>query len=436
MGIRCRIFGIFKTLFALLVCYTLVINVYFHSSDRSVVDPFEMQKYLNQLSKKRIADKIRNHKPLERNPESFTCNDTHEPEEFIQVEDGLYVYSAFYDTRKKGETYVRIMALTKQTQQFALFCSLRPKVRPIQMTYYNFNENHRGSFGGGIFSSRVPENEPKPCRVYVFVDDELKISLPLHYTDDVAQKDFYGICTPLFNDKIELSRFVEFMELSQILGASYFVIYKDDTIGEDVNTGLNYYQDLGLVSVLPWKLPRFQGSLWQHAEILFMNDCMYRSIGKVKFVSFNRASDFIVPTYNHTMVDFLRSSHTWVYCGYCIGAVYFENRRSSYGSGIKLMTQRSKKRSRQASRYQGHCIVQPDKIFEVGFHHVSKPNEERYVVKAMTPLEALVYKFTKCVQGETLDILCIAMMEDRTMGRYEVELRTAYEDNIVQINSR
>ena len=68
----------------------------------------------------------------------------------------------------------------------------------------------------------------------------------------------YGICIPPVHGEISFGKIIEFLELTQILGASHFTFY-DLSISESVRNVLNYYQDLGLVSVFPWNLPLYIG---------------------------------------------------------------------------------------------------------------------------------------------------------------------------------
>ena len=63
----------------------------------------------------------------------------------------------------------------------------------------------------------------------------------------------YGICIPPVHDEISVGKIIEFLELTQILGASHFTFY-DLSVFESVRNVLNYYQDLALVSVFPWNL--------------------------------------------------------------------------------------------------------------------------------------------------------------------------------------
>ena len=51
---------------------------------------------------------------------------------------------------------------------------------------------------------------------------------------------------------------IEFLELSQLLGTSYFTFY-DFQISENVSNLLKYYEGKRLAQVLSWKLPSYIG---------------------------------------------------------------------------------------------------------------------------------------------------------------------------------
>ena len=48
--------------------------------------------------------------------------------------------------------------------------------------------------------------------------------------------------------------FVEFIEMYRILGADHFTFY-DHSAGPEVKKILNYYEKIGLVTVMSWDLP-------------------------------------------------------------------------------------------------------------------------------------------------------------------------------------
>lgn len=69
-------------------------------------------------------------------------------------------------------------------------------------------------------------------------------------------RDELVICAdPLHDSYNNTLRIVEFIELYKLLGATKFYIY-NDTISSDVDKVLRYYQKLGYLEVLDWKIEK------------------------------------------------------------------------------------------------------------------------------------------------------------------------------------
>ena len=116
----------------------------------------------------------------------------------------------------------------------------------------------------------------------------------------------YGICIPPVHGEISVGKIIEFLELTQILGASHFTFY-DLSMSESVRNVLNYYQDLGLVSVFPWNLPLYIGKkrfvlFWSTIAIW---ECLFRSMRHFDFVALHDLDEFIVPVRHENITALL-----------------------------------------------------------------------------------------------------------------------------------
>ena len=106
----------------------------------------------------------------------------------------------------------------------------------------------------------------------------------------------FAVCvSPLFGD-ISPTKLIEFIELSQLLGADHFYMY-NFSIPMEVSQILDYYRKIGLVSVLPFAFPVGvrNTDVWYHGQLLANNDCLYRSMPHYDLVAFNDLDEFIVP---------------------------------------------------------------------------------------------------------------------------------------------
>ena len=101
------------------------------------------------------------------------------------------------------------------------------------------------------------------------------VVLPVRNTRNTSYKRDYGICIPPMFGNIRVAEVVEFLEMSQLLGASYFTFY-DYNISDSVRIMLSYYEREGLARVLPWNLPtyitvqdvHYHGQIFFHARLL------------------------------------------------------------------------------------------------------------------------------------------------------------------------
>ncbi|KAJ7333642.1 hypothetical protein OS493_017185 [Desmophyllum pertusum] len=92
---------------------------------------------------------------------------------------------------------------------------------------------------GGFTASCVlpPELDSIPCFVYISTrstptqNESNSVALPVsfidrqHSVEKVQSRRQYGICIPPLHGEISVDRLIEFLELSQILGASHFTFY-------------------------------------------------------------------------------------------------------------------------------------------------------------------------------------------------------------------
>jgi len=106
----------------------------------------------------------------------------------------------------------------------------------------------------------------------------------------------YRICVPPLHGHLSVNVLIEFLELSQLLGASFLTFY-DFQISENVSNVLKYYEGKGLAQVLSWKLSSYIGESDVHyyGQIFAMQDCLFRSMNHLDFVAFNDLDEYIVP---------------------------------------------------------------------------------------------------------------------------------------------
>lgn len=126
------------------------------------------------------------------------------------------------------------------------------------------------------------------------------IVLPI--TDDTQLTEpvyNFTVCLhqPLFG-KVDVHRLVGWIVVNKVLGADRFVIYNHSATA-DIHKYIQYFIDEGLVEYLQWPLYIYQYSLEDHrGQKALVNDCIYRSMYKSRYVVLLDFDEFPVP-YKH-----------------------------------------------------------------------------------------------------------------------------------------
>ncbi|GFO28225.1 upf0392 protein f13g3.3 [Plakobranchus ocellatus] len=261
----------------------------------------------------------------------------------------------------------------------------------------------------------------------------------------------FAVCvSPLFGH-ITTSKLVEFIELSRILGADHLYMY-NFSIPAQVSEVLEYYSNLGVVTVLPFALPTGvrDSSVWYHGQLLANNDCLYRTMSQHDLVAFNDLDEFIVPhtdnalTWNEAFSDLLTPDR----CGFSFKSAFFGSgyflSRPGAGSrwvhqsiedpdGRKFMTNITT-RTRQFNKLRTKVMVCPWRVFEIGIHHISKQNREEWKPFLVDPALAFLHHYRRCSADGGMR--CDLWENDSTIPfRYSEPLTYRYERIMNEVTS-
>ena len=366
------------------------------------------------------------------------CPKIIEKPRFRKIVQGVLVYSLWFDDRK-SQQFIRIllMSLKKRTPSVTcLFQSdLTQKTIAVEASFYEHNENYQRRFGGFIASCVVPKTlNSVPCSMNISVTltaqpgESNAMVFPVGSIGQLSGgqesriQRRYGICIPPVHGDVCVGKIIEFLELTQILGASHFTFY-DLSMSETVRNVLKYYQDLGLVSVFPWNLPSYIGKddLHYFGQPLAIWECLFRSMRHFDFVAFHDLDEFIVPLRHENITAMLEYIHKENHCGHCFESVLFDT--TSEEDSSHLITQSVFHRTSQVTPYWTKCIVDPRRIFEQGIHHISKPIEEFYLADKVNWNLARIFHYRKCEDPNALfQPRCSAFTVDKTMQRFGEKL--------------
>ena len=376
--------------------------------------------------------------------EESSCRQTHEESRFREIERGTLVYSAWFDDRK-ARSYIRVLLLTSTRDPLpSLFCHFEtcaPKQNGVytsRASFYQSSGNHFMKFGCFIASCLLPpELDCKPCFVNISTGPIFKVQnkntdsvvLPVGFIDLKVRRRQYGICIPPLHGEISVDKLIEFLELSQILGASHFSFYNSAAVSETVLKVLSYYEDKGLVRVLPWNLPSYIGKYDIHyfGQTLSIMDCLFRSMSQLDFVAFNDLDEFIVPLQYENVITLLEKINKEEYCGQCFDSVTFDPSVEDSPPSL-LMTQHVFHRTTKPIPFWNKCVVDPRKIFEQGIHHIVMPIDDKYIANKVAWSIARVFHYRKCHDTQAL-MHCSAFEEDKTMQKFGTQLKRNFRIN-------
>ena len=326
---------------------------------------------------------------------------------FIEVEKETLLYSAWLDDRNV-RSYIQVLLMTSRRKQPpSLSCRFQNGKNCISTgavtPYYEINRRYSNKrYGMFVASCVLPKDLVSlPSFVDISVNMFTRISnksivLPLGNTrKNKTSKIDYGICiAPLFGH-IQVRDLIEFLELSRLLGASYFTFY-DFEMSDNVKKVLSYYESKGVAQVLSWKLPSYitQKDVHYFGQIFAMQDCLFRSINRLNFVAFNDLDEFIVPLRHDSMPSLLQSIHKAKYAGHCFRSAYFPRLKSANTTMLPF-TQNVLRRSSEADKSHTKCVDDPERVFEHGVHLIMQPFKG-YESSHVSWNEARVFHYRNC----------------------------------------
>ena len=222
------------------------------------------------------------------------------------------------------------------------------------------------------------------------------VVLPVRITKtETYWKRDYGISIPPMFENMRVANVVQFLEMSHLLGASYFTFY-DYNISDRARKMCSSYQRKGLTQVRPWNLSTYitVQDVDYHGQSFSMQDCMFRSINRLNVVAFNDLVEFIIPLQNESMPSLPYSIHDSNYWGHCFTSAKFPT-VDSLTQNYSLFSQNFLRRSPQAESLHTKCVDDPQRVFEHAVHLIMQPFEG-YKTNHVNWNKARVFHCRKC----------------------------------------
>ena len=307
-----------------------------------------------------------------------------------------------------------------------------------KVIFHEMCENHNLPFGGWILSCDIPEAVVITCSVALstssFANDVSGVSLA-NTTILVVEsgnsllrhsRGTFAVCVPPVFGNFSPKKLIEFFEIMNLLGASKIFMYVV-TKNENIQRVLRYYEKKNYAVLIPWKLPFSNvitrnvttrrgihsikiSSVWYNGQSVAANDCLYRTMSGFAYVLFSDLDEILVPKselYNWKNVVDLIMKYTA--SGYSFKSAYFQ---VNSGSGLASL---GSVRTLEFSPSRNKVMVHPDRVFEVGIHHVSSsiPGNVKYEVYHVPETVAFIHHFRTCQREYKLN--CSRTVSDYTV---------------------
>lgn len=357
---------------------------------------------------------------------------------------GIFILSAFYDQRIASHL-VRLIALQEKNDNRQMLCWFK-KGTYLYMTEtskYKMCENHGRKFEGRIYSCHVPTWLSEPKIVFISIGITklntthfLKLDL-ISLAKKVNQK-YFGICIPPLFGSIPMTKLVQFFELSQILGASHFHFYLQN-VSSSIHFILNYYAKLNLVSMTRWELPSIVvgDSIWYHGQLLAIQDCLYKNMARFKYLLFLDLDEFIIPRNTYNWADMIASiknktKNANESVGFSFKSAFFDPWQmpepSQQLSYLQLL-----ERSKEVSNVRTKVMIEADRAFEMGIHHLSKPISEHLTIVRVSPDIAIIHHYRSCIMKYEPTMQCKPKIRDTMILKYSKQLQDCYNHRVKEL---
>ncbi|RWS12070.1 uncharacterized protein B4U79_02859 [Dinothrombium tinctorium] len=357
------------------------------------------------------------------------------------AKDKFFVFSAFYDDRNPKIAYIRVIAATLTRNSEQVKCKLwynnphkavlvKAVNKPIRE---NWNLKYSAYFVFCILGdhevpdavSVVAKNKTHSNHLIVHNHPRTRRLLEANAID-------FAVCVkPLHYEYNNVTRLIEFIEFNRLLGVSHFILY-NHTIGSQVDCLLREYIRKGLVSVLQWQLDiKSQKEIRTEGLFASLNDCLYRTMFRFKFVLMIDLDEYIVPHLDRNLTELIHRLSALNSNYYRRGAYSFQNaffylqwpddssqvNRSSGQSRISnslitlLKTRRKEKL--HIHKQRSKLIVAPQRVVEVGNHFVWE-FVPKYTVVNVSPRVAFLHHYRICEYGGDDCVKTASVVDKRT----------------------
>ncbi|XP_074548318.1 uncharacterized protein LOC141806609 [Halichoeres trimaculatus] len=246
-----------------------------------------------------------------------------------------FLVSAFKDRRVKGFD-VRIISIFKRNSirpLYCLFCCEGQLSKTQVAKILQLSQNFGYAFGTTLVMCLVPDGcnashvtlqtEPERPKVVNQIWLPIRNQRSRGEEEERMQFNFTVCISNLFGGYNNVLQYAQTLEMYRLLGVDRVVIY-NTSCGPELDRLLKSYSQTGFVEVVPWPIDMFlkpsigwvpsrhRGQLHFFGQLTTMNECVYRSMERSRYVLLNDIDEIIMPYKYDSLVslmDVLQQQH-------------------------------------------------------------------------------------------------------------------------------
>ena len=367
---------------------------------------------------------------------SYTEEEVIKPK-FVSIGKNIYVLSAFFDNRSPNVTYIRILALVPDNAPIQdVFCHVKKTAAdtiPIKPKIVKLRPGNSTTYASAMLLCDVHRIVNRnPCKVHLSLDkqhsaDDNSIFLHLLPLTERKFTKTFGVCPPPVWGFITITRFVEFIELSKLLGADQVFFYvfsgtaKNVLDNDQISRVMEYYDEHDVsVTHYSWDLPVGHKDVWQYGRMLAMHHCLYTNMYKFKYLMFNDMDEFIVPQGTSNWNSIMNALDTPNTGEFSFETAYFIPEISE-----SIISINSLFRTEATDTVKTKGIIKPQTVAQLGVYNVKEWAIPNTYSSKISKENALVHHYRFC--DPRYGIACQDHVEDKTVEKYSSDLKAKFK---------
>ncbi|CAJ1074419.1 uncharacterized protein LOC121526620 isoform X1 [Xyrichtys novacula] len=241
-----------------------------------------------------------------------------------------FMVSAYMDRRVKGFD-VRIISIFKRDSiqpLYCLFCCAGQLSDTVPAKIVQHSDNFGFPFVTTDVMCPIPGNcdathvtlQTQPVRTNALNQIWLPIGNKKSKGHEERKLQFnFTVCiSNLFGDYNNVLQFAQTLEMYKLLGVDRVVIY-NTSCGPDLNRLLQSYTKTGFVEMVPWPIDLFMnpsrgwlfsrsgGDLHYFGQLTTLNECVYRSMERSRYVLLNDIDEIIMPYKHNNLMSLMNT---------------------------------------------------------------------------------------------------------------------------------